>query len=304
MDALSEVIRLSRLRGYAVGATDVGGEVAIAFAAHEGMFLYCVASGECLLQVQGVEPVRRLRAGDCVVLASGRAFVLASDLGLPRTDAAVVFASRANGSIGTWNGGGGCMMFAAHLEFDSGFARFLFDRLPPVVLVEDRAARAALRSCLEQMMEELHAARAGHELVVEHLVHIALVKLLRFHLAESAHQAAGWLGALADARLGPVIAAMQAQPARAWTVASLAQVAAMSRTAFATRFKSVTGSAPLDFLTLLRMRIAAGLLEQPHARVSEVAQAVGYGSQAGFSTAYRRVMGVSPRRRATRDRGP
>ncbi len=296
MDALSEVIRLSRPRGHAVGATDVGGDVAIGFPAHDGIFLYCVASGECLLQVDAVEQSSRLRAGDCVVLSSGRPFVLASDLDLPRTNAAVVFERRSNGSVGTWNGGGRCMMLAAHLDFESGFARLLFDGLAPVVRVEDAGARGALRACLEQMMEELQAARPGHELVVEHLVHIALIKVLRFHLAESAAHVASWLAVLADARLSPVIVAMQARPAHAWTVASLARLACLSRTAFATRFKAVSGVAPLDFLTVLRMRIAARMLEQPRVRVSEVAQAVGYASQSGFSTAFRRVLGASPRR--------
>ena len=290
------MIRLLRPHRFAVGATDVGAPAAIAFAEHEGLFLYCVASGECLLQVGGQGQATKLRAGDCVVLPSGRSFVLASDLGVPHTDAAAVFAHRSNGSIGTWNGGGDCMMLAAHVEFDSSFARFLFERLTTVVRIGDASARFALRSCIEQMMEELQAARPGHELVVEHLVHIALIKVLRFHLAESACHEPGWLGALADARLAPVISAMQMRPDHAWTVASLAELAAMSRTAFATRFKTASGMSPLDFLTLLRMRMAAHLLEQPRARVTDVAYALGYQSQSGFSTAFRRVMGQSPRR--------
>ena len=298
MDPLSEMIRLLRPRSIAVGATDVGAPAAIAFDEHEGVFLYCVASGECLLQLVGHEQGIILQAGDCVVLPSGRPFVLASDLDLPRTDAAEVFEHRPNGSIGTWNGGGDCKMLAAHVAFDSSLARFLFEKLPTVVRIGEASARFALKSCIEQMMEELQAARPGHELVVEHLVHIALIKFLRFHLAESARHEASWLGALADARLAPVVSAMQAQPGHAWTVASLAQRAAMSRTAFATRFKAASGMSPLDFLTLLRMRMAASLLEQPRARVADVAYTFGYQSQSSFSTAFRRVMGHSPRRTA------
>jgi len=86
------------------------------------------------------------------------------------------------------------------------------------------------------------------------------------------------------------------RPGDAWTVASLAELAAMSRTAFAMRFKAASGMSPLDFLTVLRMRMAAHLLEQPRARVTDVAYALGYQSQSGFSTAFRRVMGQSPRR--------
>jgi len=299
MDPLSEVVRLARPRTYTVGATDVGGDIALAFPAHVGAFFYSVAAGGCWLQVDGYGEPTWLGAGDCVVLSSGRPFVLASDLDLPPTAAATLFEGRANGSIASWNGGNGCMMMAAYFEFDAGFSRFIFEHLEPVVQIEDQAARTALRLAIEQMIEELQAARPGHEIVVEYLAHIALVKVLRFHLAEAAQQRTGWLYALADPQISQTIAAMQSDPARPWTVASLGQVAAMSRTGFATRFKASTGTPPLDFLTQLRMLIATQKLNQPGARIAAVAQAVGYDSESAFSAAFKRVMGASPRRYET-----
>lgn len=298
MDPLSQVVRLSKPRSYTVGATDVGGEVAIAFPAHSGAFLYSVARGQCWLEVDGGDEPTLLRAGDCVVLCRGRPFVLASDLALPRTDAATLFDGRGNGSIESWNGGGGCMMFAAHFEFEDGFSRFIFDRLDAVIRIHDRTARAALRQAIEQMIEELQTARPGHEIIVEHLAHIALVKVLRFHLSEAAQQRAGWLYALADQKLSPVIAAMQSEPGRPWTVEMLGRVANLSRTAFAIRFKAATGTAPLDFLTQLRMLIAAEKLSRPGGRISVIAEEVGYESESSFSAAFKRVMGTSPRRYA------
>jgi len=79
-------------------------------------------------------------------------------------------------------------------------------------------------------------------------------------------------------------------------VASLASLSAMSRTAFATRFKATVGHAPLDYLTQLRMLIAARRLAAPGARVSAVAQALGYESESSFSAAFKRAMGQPPRR--------
>ena len=297
MDPLSEVIRLSRPRSYSIGATDVGGELAIEFPAHEGVFFYSVSSGVCWLQVEGGEPTL-LRGGDGVVLASGRPFVLASSLEAPRIDAAQVFDGRRNGSVEAWNGGGGCMMFAAYFTFDTGFTRFIFDGLDAIVRIQDERARGALRLAIEQMIEELQDGRPGHEVVVEHLVHIALVKVLRFHLSEAAPLRTGWLYALADRQLSQAIAAMQSDPARAWTVQSLSAVAAMSRTRFATRFKAATGTPPLEFVTQLRMLMSARKLAQAGTRISAIAQEVGYESESAFSTAFKRVMGTSPRRYA------
>ncbi|WP_079419403.1 AraC family transcriptional regulator [Thiomonas intermedia] len=296
MDPLSEVIRQSRPRSITVGATDVGGDVAIQFPAHEGAFLYCVESGTCWLQVQGDAEGIHMHAGDCFMLPSGRPFVMASDLALPPVDAAAVFDGRPNGSVAAYNGGGRCMMFAAHFEFDGGFSRFLFSELDTVVRVKEPEARATLREAIDQMIDELQRGRPGCEVVVDHLAHIALVKILRFHLAEVAHARPGWLYALADSRMGAAISAMHDAPSQRWTVASLAGVSAMSRTAFATRFKTTVGHAPMDYLTKLRMLIAAKRLAEPRARVSVVARELGYESESSFSAAFKRAMGLSPRR--------
>ena len=298
MDPLSEVIRQSKPRSITVGATDVGGDIAIRFPAHEGAFLYCVESGTCRLCVEGDAEVLQLGAGDCVVLPSGRPFQLATALHLPPVDAAVVFEGRPNGSIAAYNGGGRCLMFAAHFEFESGFSRFLFEALDSVVSVHDAEAKATLREAIDQMIDELQKGRPGCEVVVDHLAHIALVKLLRFHLSEVAHARTGWLYALADARMGAAIAAMHDAPARRWTVASLASASAMSRTAFATRFKTTVGRAPLDYLTRLRMLMAARQLAEPGVRVSRVAQDLGYESESSFSAAFKRAMGAPPGRYA------
>lgn len=296
MDPLSDVIRQSRPRSITVGATDVGGDIAIRFAEHEGAFLYCVESGACWLRVEGDVESIHLRAGDCVVLPSGRPFVMASDMSLPALDAAVVFEGRPNGSISAYNGGGRCMVFAAHFEFESGFSRLLLSALDTVIRVNEPDAKANLRYTINQMIDELQKGRPGCGVVVDHLAHIALVKILRLHLSEVAHARSGWLYALADIRMGAAISAMHGAPSRRWTVASLAHVSAMSRTAFATRFKTTVGKTPMEYLTHMRMLTAAELLAQPGARISVVAQELGYESESSFSAAFKRAMGQPPRR--------
>lgn len=297
MDPLSQVIGQSRPKSIAVGATDVGGEIAIGFPAHDGAYFYSVASGACWLEMDGVAPLRLL-AGECVVLPSGRPFRLSSTIGLPPTDAAVVFGGRPNGSMAAYNGGGGCMMFAAHFAFDRGFARFLLSVLDVVVRIDDAAAKTALRDAIEHMIGELQRGEPGSAMVVEHLALITLIKTLRFHLSEVAHARRGWLYALADQRLGKAIAAMHAAPSSRWSVASLAGVCAMSRTAFAIRFKAKVGMTPMDYLLQLRMLMAARRLLESDARVAVVAQEAGYDSESAFNAAFKRKMGVPPRRYA------
>ena len=69
----------------------------------------------------------------------------------------------------------------------------------------------------------------------------------------------------------------------------------MSRTAFAVKFKQTVGQSPLDYLLRWRMRRAADRLIHFDDSVATLAQSLGYGSESAFSTAFKRIMGSSPR---------
>ncbi|MFI6778919.1 helix-turn-helix transcriptional regulator [Nocardia sp. NPDC050412] len=94
--------------------------------------------------------------------------------------------------------------------------------------------------------------------------------------------------------VGPVLRVMHETPGAPWTLTTLAAVAGVSRTTFAKRFAELVGEPPLAYLTDWRMTIAADLLAEPGATVSAVARRVGYADAFGFSTAFKRVRGVSP----------
>jgi AraC-like DNA-binding protein len=86
-----------------------------------------------------------------------------------------------------------------------------------------------------------------------------------------------------------------------WTVETLAAAAGMSRSAFALGFKQLLGETPLEYLTNWRMYKATGLLQEDHRKLFEVANSVGYDSDAAFSKAFKRVLGMAPKeyRRST-----
>jgi len=99
---------------------------------------------------------------------------------------------------------------------------------------------------------------------------------------------------LADARLGAAVQAMLRHPEQAWTVESLAEHAAMSRASFARHFAAKGNSSPWELLTLLRMRMASDLLLRGKLPIGEVAERVGYRSEAAFGKAFTRQMGQTP----------
>ena len=116
----------------------------------------------------------------------------------------------------------------------------------------------------------------------------------------SAHPTPGWLAALGDEVVGPVLRAMHASPQRAWTLPLLAREAGVARTTLATRFARLVGVPPLTYLTEWRMALAADLLAESSATVAAVARQVGYADAFGFSAAFKRVHGFSPSECRTR----
>jgi AraC-like DNA-binding protein len=104
-----------------------------------------------------------------------------------------------------------------------------------------------------------------------------------------------------DPHVARAIAAMKKEPARKWTVASLAREAKISRAPFARRFRRVTGTSPLRWLTDHRLRIATRRLVESGDALAAIAFDVGYATEFAFSKAFKRLIGIAPglfRRRA------
>lgn len=302
MDPLSTVLALLKPRSYASGGFDVGGDWSVRFGAHQGIKCIAIDSGQCWFRLDGEAAPLRLGPGDCLLLPAGRPFVLCANLATTPTDAPTAFGFPLDRRIATLNGGGDLLALGGHFVLEQQ-AEVLLDVLPPVVRLERAADRAAMRWSLEQMREELREQRPGGDLIAQQLASVMLVQALRLYLTERAADATGWLSALADPQLGAALAAIHGDPAGDWTLDALARRAGMSRSSFAAQFKARVGAPPGDYLTRWRMRVAADRLSAPGMRlaaVAAVAAAVGYESENAFSTAFRRVMGCSPRRYAAR----
>lgn len=144
-------------------------------------------------------------------------------------------------------------------------------------------------------MQELHERQPGGFLIAQHLAHMMLVQALRLHLAEASGGGVGWFFALSDKQLGAAIHAIHADPARRWTLVKLAERACMSRSSFALKFKETVGETPMEYVTRWRMLLAADRFINSNDSIAVVALSLGYESESAFSTAFKRVMGCSPR---------
>lgn len=167
-------------------------------------------------------------------------------------------------------------------------------RALPAALVLDEEVEDVL--WLHSMRDALTRAKApGGQAMLDRILDWGLVCTLGCWFERQEAAAPGWyLGAL-DPVTGPALEAIHRHPDRAWTVASLAARANVSRAHFAKRFTEVMAQPPLRYVAERRMELAADLLADPEVPVAAAAAAVGYRDPFAFSTAFKRHRGLSPR---------
>jgi len=298
MDPLSEVLALLKPRSYITAGFDAGGDWALELDDLAGRIkCYAVVKGSCWLTMDGDGPVP-LPEGACFVLPTGRTAVIGSAPDIEPARASAVLDPDRSGEVVTYNGGGDVYLVGSRFEVGSPHAEVLLRSLPPFMLVETSGDRARLRWCIDLMMEEFREARPGSTLMAQHLAHMMLVQALRLCLSTLSRSDVGWFAALADPQMSAAIGAMHADPAHPWTVQELAALTSMSRTTFAERFRSRAGETPIAYLTRWRMTLAGERLQHSDDTLARIATSLGYESEHAFNTAFKRVMGMPPRRYA------
>jgi AraC-like DNA-binding protein len=167
----------------------------------------------------------------------------------------------------------------------------LLRSLPPVLVVEEDTEVCAW---LETVAADAAHRSAGSQALMDRLLDWALVCTLRSWFDKAGADAPSWYRGLADPVLAPALQSFHDRPAEAWTVASLAARAGVSRSLFAKRFAKLMGRPPLAYLTECRMDEAEALLSDTDLGIAQIARSVGYADAFGFSAAFKRHKGLSP----------
>ena len=121
------------------------------------------------------------------------------------------------------------------------------------------------------------------------------IEVVRRYLRGSANGESGWLTAVQDPVIGRAIALLHADIARAWSLPRLAECVGASRSVLSERFNRLVGLPPMTYLTHWRMQVAASRLLESRDKIFAIAREVGYDSEAAFSRAFMRVVGVAPK---------
>jgi AraC-like DNA-binding protein len=263
-----------------------------------GKVFYCMLlKGRTCLEVDGADAVN-LCAGDFVLVPAAANYALSSldpPCTTPLKDAPVMGADGVV-RIGPTEEPATVQMLIGYCSLGSPDAALLVSLLPEMVVVRSAARLSALSKLVA---DEARSERPGREVVLEHLLQVMMIEALRS--SPETTEAPGLLKGLADERLAPSLRAVHTAPSNSWTVADMAQLAGLSRSAYFARFNRNVGIPPMDYLQGWRMTIAKDLLRRGHKNVAQVASEVGYGSASAFSIAFSRQTGQPPGHYARRN---
>jgi len=293
-DALSEVLEAFRLRGSLSAHIAVRSPWGFSVPASGDLGLLVVVRGRVCFAMEGKgDGLLELATGDVVAMPNGNAFTIRDDPGteiVPIADAVPCTELRLD-------------MPGAQTEFivlrctlSGGCTNPVRVALPPLLHLagSDDAVARWLEPTIRLLALEGGAPPTGRTMVLDRLAEIILVHLIRAWLERQTPECRGWLRAFSDSQLARAMAAFHAEPGRAWTIESLAASAGMSRSAFAARFKLLTGETPLDYMTEWRMQQAKSLIEAGEAPLKQIVASLGYASAAAFRTAFKRRVGQTP----------
>ena len=299
---MSELLAVAGARYLATGGLRAGGRWAYRAPQGTTVKLDAVLLGNCWLVVDDSEPLR-LQAGDAVVLTGAGSTVLCAD---PR-DAPRACEPLA-AKVGFWRqlgDGRDVAVVGGHVELDAVSTDLFASALPGVLHARAASPEAAdVVRLLERLVDETDSDRPGAGLARDAYAQLLLVAVLRIAMHADAPLQSGWLRLLSDVRLRPAVAAMHADPARAWGLDELASKAGLSRSHFAQLFRQTSGQPPVTYLASWRTRLAQRALRDSDDPVGAIGQRLGYASESSFTHAFTRLVGVSPRRyrEATRAR--
>lgn len=254
-----------------------------------------VTEGNCYIDIKdGAAPVKLTR-GSCYLLPRGNAFRVRDAIG-SATDEFEDALKHLEGRTLRWGGNGErtTLIGGRFIFFDDNYPLAL-DLLPPLIHFKvNEQELAALESTMRLLENEVVSPSVGSASMLDRLADIFFIQTLRAYLLDTEAREVGWIGALADEKLGAAIRLIHTKTDHPWTIESLADHAGMSRSVFAARFKSKLGTSPITYLTRHRLQQAQELLRNSSMSIAQIAAKVGYDSESAFNKAFKRELGSPP----------
>ncbi len=299
-DLISELLRGMRLSGVKYRRIETSAPFGIAFGFAPGKAqFHFVSQGSAVLRMESGTTFT-LTSGDALFIPNGNAHALLSDENAAVTPVSSFPSEAICGEVcavtcqpcpETAN----TVIFSGCMDFELGGMQPLIKAMPEVMMVSRLMSTwPEIHPLLAAMERESMTRQVGFAGILARLADVVAALIVRGWVEAGCGKASGWVQVLRDPRLSRAIYAMHQQPGINWSVAELAKEAGTSRSVFAERFLSATGTTPAKYLSELRMRLAIQYINHEQQAIETVALRLGYSSLAAFSRAFKRIVGQSP----------
>jgi AraC-like DNA-binding protein len=309
MDALSEVLKIVRLRGALFFNAEFSAPWCVASSQSSQLApLLCPGAGHVIIYHYLADgraysqlphgSRRDLGPGDVVIFPHGDAHILGNGGGKP-VDSLKTFANNlSHGLKVARHGGGGELtkFVCGYMACDPSLSEVVLAGLPSMLVVNiaNDSAGQWLANSIQFSVREAGGPGTGSDVVLAKLSEVLFIETLRRFIQDLPDQQKGWLAGARDPVIGEALALLHKNPAHPWTIANLARQVGVSRTRFAERFRHFLGEPPMAYLTRWRLKLAAEILVSSNANVGEIAGEVGYASEAAFNRVFKREFGCPP----------
>jgi AraC-like DNA-binding protein len=304
MDVLSEVLKVSGVRGSAGARIAAAGDWGVEWVRDRDAVVYAVTAGIAYLTIEAATPLL-LMTGDIVILATGAAHSLSSTPGVAIHSCDVAAADQARRLGETLLLGDGevqTQILGASYSHDPAGSTPVFALLPPMIHFRTQQLEPNLIDIVRFLGRELARPGLATDLILDRLVDVLLVEILRTWLAAAPTADTSWWGVLRDPLLLQAVTRIHEAPGHPWTTEALAREVATSKQTLARRFATFAGTTPGEYLTRWRMNLAAHRLRDTDDTLEAIAADVGYTSVYAFSRAFHRERSLPPGRYRTTSR--
>ena len=294
MDALSTILEAIHLKGMVYEKAALSAPWGIDVPQDGNSQFWRLEKGTCFLKIPGA-PVVEMKEGDLIFVPHGSAHAISDKPGRRLVPSPRYVASRREGKPMFSGNGAETILIGGHFEFGPRSVHPFLSDLPKIMHI--RSLRQEENSWLQQssrlLYDEVSSERPGSKMIVSRLAEMIFIYIIRTYL-EQADDATGFLLALKDDRISKGLKLMQESPEKEWTIQSLAKSTGMSRTLFFNEFKQLVGDTPMGYLTNWRIMKAQEILLASKENISEVAEKVGYQSEAAFNRIFKSKTGQTP----------
>lgn len=293
MDTLSDVLNLMRLRGCVYFLRTFAAPWGMEMPSGPHAQFHMVVRGRCWLRFDA-ETIE-LASGDVIVFPRGDGHLLLDDPNtIPVPGIRVLDAHAAQQPIFAGEGEQ-TRLLCGHFEFDHAFRHPLATELPRLIHIKGLSSDQPdwFEAVTRVLVRETDSDAPGSSTVIDRLAEVLFIQVLRAYLLQS-KPVSGFLAAVRDGQINRALKTIHGAAGTELTLADIAREAGMSRSNLALRFKEVLGETPIDYLTRWRMLKAQELLRTSDRPLVDIAEHVGYKSEAAFSRAFKRRFEQSP----------